>query len=172
MNIKAITIWQPWGSAIAIEAKGYETRGWATSYRGPIAIHAAKRPYMNIIKTLPADTRRILQQLLNYEGEALPTGAVICTAELVNVWHIVYNPGTDVDVAKNIPIGAESMSKDKHAPDFHDYIVPTAQEFALGDWTPGRYAWELRNIKLLPEPIPAKGQQGLWNWEPPEEVLA
>ena len=43
---------------------------------------------------------------------------------------------------------------------------------ALGDWTPGRYAWELRNIKLLPEPIPAKGQQGLWNWEPPEEVLA
>ena len=102
----------------------------------------------------------------------LPTGAVICTAELVNVWHIVYNPGTDVDVAKNIPIGAESLSKDKHAPDFHDYIVPTAQEMALGDWTPGRYAWELRNIKLLPEPIPAKGQQGLWNWEPPEEVLA
>ena len=170
--MKAITIWQPWGSANAIEAKGYETRGWATSYRGPIAIHAAKRPYMNIIKTLPADTQQLLQQLLNYEGEALPTGAVICTAELVNVWHIVYNPGTDVDVAKNIPIGAESLSKDKHAPDFRDYIVPTAQEIALGDWTPGRYAWELKNIKLLPEPIPAKGQQGLWNWEPPEEVLA
>lgn len=170
--MKALTIWQPWASPIAIGAKGYETRGWATKYRGPIAIHAAKRPYMGIFKTLPAETQQILRGLFDLEREALPTGAVICTAELVNVWHIVYNPGTDVDVAKNIPIGAESLTTDKHAPDFHDYIVPTAQEIALGDWTPGRYAWELKNITILPEPIPAKGQQGLWNWEPPGEVLA
>jgi hypothetical protein len=27
----------------------------------------------------------------------------------------------------------------------------------------------LSNIRRLPEPIPAKGQQGLWNWEPPED---
>lgn len=27
------------------------------------------------------------------------------------------------------------------------------------------YAWELRNVKELPEPIKAKGQQGLWSWE-------
>lgn len=38
-------------------------------------------------------------------------------------------------------------------------------EKALGDYSLGRYAWELRNIKELPEPIKAKGQQGLWNWE-------
>ncbi|WP_438491685.1 hypothetical protein [Paenibacillus sp. IHBB 3054] len=24
--------------------------------------------------------------------------------------------------------------------------------------------WELADVKRLPEPIPAKGQQGLWNW--------
>lgn len=38
-------------------------------------------------------------------------------------------------------------------------------EKALGDYSLGRYAWELRNIKELPEPIKAKDQQGLWNWE-------
>ena len=38
-------------------------------------------------------------------------------------------------------------------------------EKALGDYTLGRYAWELKNIEVLPEPVPAKGQQGLWNWE-------
>lgn len=38
-------------------------------------------------------------------------------------------------------------------------------EKALGDYSLGRYAWELRNIKELPEPIKAKDQQGLWRWE-------
>lgn len=41
--MKAITLWQPWASLIAIGAKKYETRSWKTNYRGPIAIHAAKK---------------------------------------------------------------------------------------------------------------------------------
>jgi hypothetical protein len=38
-------------------------------------------------------------------------------------------------------------------------------ELYFGDWTPGRYAWELANVKILEKPTPAKGKQGLWNWE-------
>lgn len=41
--MKALTLWQPWASLIAVGAKTIETRGWATNYRGPLAIHAAKR---------------------------------------------------------------------------------------------------------------------------------
>lgn len=41
--IKAISLWQPWASLIAIGAKLYETRHWETPYRGPLVIHAAKR---------------------------------------------------------------------------------------------------------------------------------
>lgn len=37
-----------------------------------------------------------------------------------------------------------------------------------GDYSPGRFAWLLADIKPLPEPIPAKGKQGLWNWTPDE----
>jgi hypothetical protein len=39
----------------------------------------------------------------------------------------------------------------------------TKIERATGDWKPGRYAWELQNIKALVEPIPYKGKQGLWD---------
>lgn len=41
--MKAISLWQPWASAMALGSKRIETRHWATSYRGTLAIHAAKR---------------------------------------------------------------------------------------------------------------------------------
>lgn len=40
--MKAITLTQPWATLVAIGAKRIETRSWATRYRGPLAIHAAK----------------------------------------------------------------------------------------------------------------------------------
>lgn len=41
-TIKAISLWQPWASLVAAGVKMHETRHWPTSYRGPIAICAAK----------------------------------------------------------------------------------------------------------------------------------
>ena len=165
--MKAITIWQPWASLLACGAKQYETRSWATSYRGPIAIHAAKK---NVIDTMlipvqvKDEMKKLIGAMAGAKWENLPTGAVIATAKLVNVWHIVYKPGLDVDVAKHIQVGAESMTTDKHASDFGAYFVPSDQEFALGDWTPGRYAWEFSDMRPV-GPIPAKGKQGLWTWD-------
>jgi hypothetical protein len=40
--MKAITIRQPHVAAIFAGVKRYEYRSWATSHRGPLAIHAAK----------------------------------------------------------------------------------------------------------------------------------
>ena len=40
--MKALTLTQPWATLVAIGAKRIETRSWRTSYRGPLAIHAAK----------------------------------------------------------------------------------------------------------------------------------
>ena len=42
-RMKAITIWQPYTEAIKQGLKTYETRSWATKYRGPIVIHASKK---------------------------------------------------------------------------------------------------------------------------------
>ena len=38
--MKAVTLYQPYASLVAIGAKKFETRSWKTSYRGPLAIHA------------------------------------------------------------------------------------------------------------------------------------
>ena len=43
-------------------------------------------------------------------------------------------------------------------------------ERLLGDYSPGRFAWVLKNPRKLPAPIPARGQLGFWEWAPPEEV--
>ncbi|PIJ95588.1 2-oxoglutarate dehydrogenase E1, partial [Lysinibacillus sphaericus] len=37
-------------------------------------------------------------------------------------------------------------------------------EVYFGDYDEGRYAWELANLQVLPEPMPAKGQLSLWEW--------
>lgn len=41
----------------------------------------------------------------------------------------------------------------------------TEREKALGDYTPGRFAWVLKNPVMFNTPIEAKGKQGWWNWE-------
>ncbi len=40
--MKALSLTQPWATAIMLGIKKIETRPWKTSYRGRIAIHAAK----------------------------------------------------------------------------------------------------------------------------------
>jgi len=165
--MKAITIWQPWASLLACGAKQYETRSWAASYRGPIAIHAAKKDVLDALALIQVPVALEMKRLIGVEWKDLPTGAVIATAELVNVWHIVHHPGLNVDAAKHIPVGAESMVTDKHAPGFGDYFVPSKQEFAFGDWTPGRYAWEIADVKII-TPVPVSGHQGLWEWREKE----
>lgn len=38
-------------------------------------------------------------------------------------------------------------------------------EVELGDYTPGRYAWELANPVRWFAPIPMRGKLGLWEWQ-------
>jgi hypothetical protein len=40
-------------------------------------------------------------------------------------------------------------------------------EYLAGIYAPDRYAWHLRLIRVLPESIPARGRQMLWEWTPP-----
>ena len=43
MQVKVITLHQPWATLIARKQKFFETRSWPTQYRGPLLIHAAKK---------------------------------------------------------------------------------------------------------------------------------
>lgn len=41
-------------------------------------------------------------------------------------------------------------------------LTLTHAEAAMGDFTPGRYAWEIHSTYLFPKPVPCPGAQGLW----------
>ncbi|HEX5426649.1 MAG TPA: hypothetical protein VFW94_24265 [Candidatus Acidoferrales bacterium] len=43
--MRALSLWEPHASAVALSLKPYETRGWSTDYRGPLVIHAAKHRF-------------------------------------------------------------------------------------------------------------------------------
>ncbi|QAT49302.1 ASCH domain-containing protein [Caproiciproducens sp. NJN-50] len=164
--MKAITIWQPWASLLACGAKQFETRGWATSYRGPIAIHAAEISIPHVLKQLfplgewdYSPDHEAKTRFLNAVGntllmpmDALPLGAVIATGELVACHRIVCHGGRGI--SEDDPGWLETD---------RGIYEPIDQELLFGDWTPGRYAWEIANVHMLPKPIPAKGKQRLWN---------
>ncbi|GIO08952.1 hypothetical protein J31TS6_49800 [Brevibacillus reuszeri] len=143
--MKAITIHQPWATLIALGEKKFETRSWSTKYRGPIAIHAAKK--VDKVICLEEPYSSVLAKH-GYTADNMPTGAVVATSILA-------------DCYKTNPFGLS------------DYVQLVSDEatksidgieFAFGDYSRGRYAWEMTDVQQLPDSVPAKGQQGLWNW--------
>lgn len=144
MKIKAISLWQPWASLIAIGAKRFETRSWPTAYRGPLAIHAAKR-WTNDEKNLcckepfwEALTEFCIGPPHGFDHD-LPLGCIVAVAELRDCFEIGWQP----EIGSN--------------------------EYAFGDWRPGRFAWQLNDVRRLDTPIPWRGSQGFFEVELPLE---
>jgi activating signal cointegrator 1 len=78
--MKALSLTQPWATAVAQRVKGWETRSWPTSYRGLLAIQAAKG--------FPKDEREfgeelISEGLLHVPNGNFPVGEIICICKLV-----------------------------------------------------------------------------------------
>ncbi|NEQ45665.1 MAG: ASCH domain-containing protein [Leptolyngbya sp. SIOISBB] len=172
MNPKIITLWQPWASLVAYGFKQYETRSWATNYRGPLLIHAAKRPFVHPTsgKVLCRDSDRAWLDALDlaYEGgiiddqmrlpdqtrvpfsHELPLGAVVAICNLRQCERMRLGVGGYVAPIHEIQIDRVSEL-----------------ERAVGNWTSDRYAWRLSKVQRLAMPITWKGAQGLRN-APPE----
>ena len=138
--MKALSLWQPWASAIAAELKKVETRHWPTKYRGPLAIAATK--------TTPKDYVDFFETLDHYEAAAfahigigtiadLPRSAIVCTCELVDC----------VEMTPALIAQTSGLEKE------------------WGVWEVGRYAWQLSNVVRLGQPIavPRCGRT-LWEW--------
>lgn len=158
--MKALTLTQPWAELVANGAKKIETRSWSTAYRGPLAIHAAKS-FPKAARALCSESpfREALDPSWT-EADALvpcdwfgllPRGVVVATCRLVRVVFIEQ--------------GWQLREIDEHV---HWVVPPYEPELSFGDYTPGRYAWILGDIKALSEPVPARGALGLWEWKPNE----
>jgi len=152
--MKALTIRQPWASLVACGAKVYETRSWPTKYCGQIAIHAAVKDPQTTWNGLSTKVQRAVLAALLDEYPSLqnmPRGAVIATAELVECWKVISDNQHRVVLS--------GIRSDRPAVKL---LRKPVREILNGDFTPGRYAWEVANLVVLEKPVPAK--QGLWDW--------
>lgn len=167
--MKALTLTQPWAALVAMGAKKIETRNWSTAYRGPLVIHAAKglgpvggkRGFCNLVWGQPfasvlfpgwrdADDDDTVR--------AFEFGAIVATCTLIDcvLTHnpaVAHEPGTPWFVGARKGVGQ------------HYYEVPPPEdsnEYAFGDYSPGRFAWLLADVKALPEPVECRGALGLW----------
>lgn len=169
--MKAISLWQPWASLIG-RGKSIETRSWQVReehFPMTVAIHAAKhwtQAELELCHTDPFYKALSLGLRENQSGDfyfdemlkkRLPLGAIVATAKLVRCI-----PTEQVYPAMNlpeVPWYRGNLGK----------VYAGENEFAFGNYAPGRFAWLLNDIRILPEPIPFKGSQGFF--EVPDDLL-
>lgn len=180
--MKMLTLHQPWASLIACGVKTIETRSWSTDYRGPLAIHAGKAwpvpvgewqvphdrgpgPYIERLIDNPVTALR------RWESIPTPLGAVVAVADLVDVLPIELvlpkadrAPGVPAMSSGHDKITTHPMTEELYRFKGGDGLDVTDQR-PFGDFTPGRFAWLLDNVRAV-EPVPAKGHQGLRDIDP------
>lgn len=135
--MRAISLWQPWASLVALRIKPHETRSWKapqTVLGRRIGIHAAlstKGLRENACGEDETLWRYCLALLELSQKEDFPRGVLIATA-------VVADCRPTEEVEPNI----------------------------FGDYSAGRFAWVLRDVEQLECPIPMRGHQGIFKIKP------
>jgi len=132
--VKALSLYEPWATLIALGKKRFETRSWGTAYRGPLLICASKKSPGVPYKMIPLLNRISLTVNEWNEGRAL------AIADLI-------------DVIKMVEDNILTIND----------MVQGGNELAFGDFSPGRFAWRLENIRRFVNPPLVRGKQGLFN---------
>ena len=140
--MRCLSLWQPHAAAIMLGLKPFETRGWQTDYRGPLAIHSAKKPFR--YQDYPIDYYHEVDKRLKAAGfplYALDYGKVLCVVDLVDC----------------VPTGQlrGRIGDCEFWGDFRD----------KGDDGKERYAFRLENVRLIPalKRPSVTGRQGFFN---------
>lgn len=171
--MRALTVHQPWAALIAARVKTIETRSWPASYRGPLAIHAAKRRPEEHLQvgtwTVGHTPDGHWSAVDNDSGQTieLAFGVVVATCTLVDIVPVDYSADIRRDGGAWPP--ARPVCICDHQLGTLVYLdsqpYPYPQEASYGVFTGGRYAWLLDNIQPVATPVAAKGHPQLWEWD-------
>ncbi len=137
--MRGISLYEPWATLIALGEKRYETRSWSTAYRGPLLICASKRK-LSLYQYPPI--KKVLEVFVRHGlfFDDLEFGYALAIVDLTDVYR------------------ADDLL---HVDRFYGLLGENEKFF--GNFSPGRFAWKLENIRRLKNPIPIKGKQGLFN---------
>ncbi len=144
-EMKVLTVMNPWATLIRVGAKRIETRSYDPKYRGWLLIHASARMNAEAERVCQWDiVRAALNRNGVYRAEQMYNGCIVAKVMLDEVVRVEQCVVDSEDVA---------------------HISITVEEEAFGDYSPGRFAWVLSDLRVLDTPIPARGQLGLWNYD-------
>lgn len=151
-TLKALSLHQPWASLLAAGYKRIETRDWRPQSLRPgqlVAIHAAKKWPPDDWEEMQSDPffRRYLtlaQRRGLWSFTTPPLGGVVAIARF----------------ERAIPTQGSGLIS-----------ALSKRELAFGNYAPGRYAWVFSEVRPVAI-IPARGQQGLFEWDAPREIAA
>jgi hypothetical protein len=115
--LRALTLWQPWASAVAYLGKDIENRGHHRTYRGLVLIHAGLRVDSAALQHMPA-------------GLDLPRKAVVAIARLTGMH-------TDCDGRCSPWAQAGPGVWHWQLTDVHALTRPVPAPGAQGLWIPG-----------------------------------
>lgn len=132
-GLRALSLTQPWATLMALLAKQWETRSWATRYRGRVAIHAAKGFPGDAKDLCMEEPYRSVLAAAGHTAKSLPRGAILAVGELTD--------------CRQTTLVAPELSP---------------QEIAFGNYGQGRFAWKFENVRRLPQPIVCNGALSLW----------
>lgn len=148
--MKALTLWQPWATAIAHLGKDVENRTWSPPRAllgKPLAIHAGQRVDKDSLAELLDQMR--LGMIPNrpdlLSADRMPKGHVVALAK-VSGWLCSHELLPMLDPDRKI----------------HQVGEATAAKVWTGPWWVGPVGWVFGRVLALPEPVPCKGAQGLW----------
>lgn len=153
-RLRAVSLWQPWATLIAIGAKRFETRDWPTDHVGPLAIQATK--------SIPDEYRESIERLLR-------TRAFVDVLEPLG-----YHTLADFPMGKIVAITTLDRCL-RVTPMVRGMVQGNGEargvdEIAYGDYAEGRYAWALGEPIELKRPVDCRGDRKLW--EVPDEIAA
>ena len=147
--MKALSLWQPWASLMALGLKKIETRGWYCGHRGPLVIAATKTWNRDVFNELHAVAARLR---IWDDNES--------------TWRMIVDALATAGVKRlsDLPLGKALCVVNVTGCERTLFAARTRSEEAFGDFSAGRWAILTDGCKRFPEPIPCSGKQMLWDF--------
>lgn len=147
--MKAISLWQPWASALFTDLKPDETRHWPIPLKligEPIAIHASL-----------TDTRETRLAVMD----------LIFDPVVIKAFRALGIEAYE-DFPRGKVIGWVVFKAPLHTSHMDQWGVGrTPLQYRFGNYNPNRFAWPKQQAELFDKPYPCTGRQGFFDWTRP-----
>lgn len=179
--MKALTCKQPEASLVTLGVVSVLTRSWNTDYRGPLAIHAGAsdkairhgftigdwRTYRADAVSAPhPEPHRMYARAPGAtrpeSSVPLPIGAIVATCRLVDVVPILDVVQTENHPGRWLEVGTSRSYLSLWRPGAA-IAERLDDQLPYGDFTPGRWAWLLEDVKPTTERCPACWGRQTWD---------